>query len=159
MIRCTFRLNGQGLSTFSCPGVGFFPAYSGNAGSYRNNPNYAATPDKGPLPKGRYFIVERPTGGLLGPVKDWFASKASGSDRDLWFALYKDDGQIDDYTFIGKVKRGNFRLHPAGRSGASNGCITFPESSHFNILRAALLKTQKFRISPSLVAYGTVEVY
>ncbi|ATF92902.1 Uncharacterised protein [Cedecea neteri] len=41
MIRCTFHLNGGALSTLSCPGIGFFAAYSGQAGSTRNNPEQA----------------------------------------------------------------------------------------------------------------------
>lgn len=39
MIRCTFHLNGGQMSTLSCPGIGFFPAYSGHAGGKRNNPD------------------------------------------------------------------------------------------------------------------------
>ncbi|MEB6377722.1 DUF2778 domain-containing protein [Leclercia adecarboxylata] len=36
MIQCTFHLNGNQLSNLSCPGIGFFPAYSGT-GTSRNN--------------------------------------------------------------------------------------------------------------------------
>ncbi|MDF7680323.1 DUF2778 domain-containing protein [Enterobacteriaceae bacterium ESL0689] len=159
MIRCTFRLNGQNMSTFSCPGVGFFPAYSGYAGSTRNNPNAIAIPGSGPLPTGRYYIVTRPTGGILSPIRDATSSILSGSNRFTWFALYKDDGKIEDHTFIGNVERGNFRLHPAGYRGISEGCITFPNRSDFEILRHALLQTSTFYVSSSLVAFGTVQVY
>ena len=55
MIRCTFHLNSGQLSTLSCPGVGFFPAYSGNAGENRNNPGKTGVPEKGPLPPGKYY--------------------------------------------------------------------------------------------------------
>lgn len=59
MIRCTFHLNGGQMSTLSCPGLGFFPAYSGHAGANRNNPDAIALKKKGPLPPGKYFIVTR----------------------------------------------------------------------------------------------------
>lgn len=159
MIRCTFLLNGYGLSTLSVPGVGFFPAYSGNEGNHRNNPDSVAVKDAGPLPPGRYYIVDRPTGGFTGPANDFLNSKLSGSDRSLWFALYRDDGSLDDNTFIDQVERGAFRLHPAGRSGTSNGCITFPNHSHYAILRDALLRTATVKASASLTAYGTVQIY
>jgi Protein of unknown function (DUF2778) len=126
MIRCTFLLNGYGLSTLSVPGVGFFPAYSGNEGSHRNNPDSVAVKGAGPLPPGRYHIVDRQTGGVFGGARDRFNSKFSGSIRSIWFGLYRDDGNLDDNTFIDQVERGAFRLHPAGRDGTSNGCITLP---------------------------------
>lgn len=159
MIRCTFRLNGQDLSILSCPGVGFFPAYSGYAGSTRNNPDDIAVPDAGPLPTGRYYIVSRPTGGHLGWVKDHIETVVSGSDRDVWFALFRDDGNIDDHTFVGSVERGNFRLHPAGYMGVSKGCITLPSKSNFSILHSALLRTNTIMVTPTLKAFGTVQVY
>lgn len=62
-------------------------------------------------------------------------------------------------TFIEQVERGNFRLHPAGYEGVSNGCITLPSPSHFAILREALLRTPSIRVSASLNAYGTIQVY
>lgn len=159
MIRCTFRLNGQNMSTFSCPGVGFFPAYSGYAGSTRNNPDDIEKVEAGPLPPGRYYIVSKPTGGRFPVLHDFIASVVSGSDRSVWFALYRDDGKIDDHTFIGKVERGNFRLHPAGYRGISEGCITLPSRSNYQVLYQALTQTARFYVSPSLVAYGTVQVY
>lgn len=159
MIRCTFKLNGNGLSNLSCPGIGFFPAYSGNLGPPRNNPDSVGIQGTGPLPPGRYYIVDRPRGGIGTFIKDAFASKVSGSDRDVWFALYRDDGSIDDITFIENVSRGLFRLHPAGYQGTSNGCITLPSPSHFSILREALLKTPTFLVSGTLRSYGTVQVY
>lgn len=159
MIQCTFRLNGFGLSNLSCPGIGFFPAYSGNAGPHRNNPGSVTIPSIGPLPPGRYFIVSRPTGGIRTAVMDRVASFVSGSDRSVWFALYRDDAQIDDRTFIDEVERGNFRLHPAGYKGVSEGCITLASPSHYAILHRALLRTPTFLVSGSLRAYGTIQVY
>lgn len=159
MIRCTFMLNGYGLSTLSVPGVGFFPAYSGNAGEHRNNPSSVAVKEVGPLPPGRYFIVDRPVGSWRNRAKNLLLSETSGSDRKLWFALYREDEQLDDLTFIDKVERGNFRLHPAGNSGNSNGCITLPNHNHYEILRSSLLQTAKTKVSACLTAYGTVQVY
>jgi hypothetical protein len=159
MIPCTFRLNGAGMSVLSCPGVVFFRAYSGYAGTSRNNPESTGIKKIGPLPVGRYYIVSRPEGGRLGPYRDFFASIISGSDRSVWFALFRDDGSIDDVTFIEQVARGNFRLHPAGYKGGSEGCITFASASEFDVLRASLLQTATVKITASLTAYGTVQVY
>ncbi|OAT31509.1 uncharacterized DUF2778 family protein [Buttiauxella brennerae ATCC 51605] len=159
MIRCTFHLNGGALSTLSCPGVGFFPAYSGNAGPLRNNPDAVGISEVGPLPPGNYYIVARPGSGLKHAIKDALYSVTSGSNHFTWFALYREDSSIDDYTFIGQVERGNFRLHPAGYRGISNGCITFISKDHYNILRQALLTTAATKISGQLEAYGTVQVY
>lgn len=159
MIKCTFHLNGKSLSNLSCPGIGFFPAYSGNAGVHRNNPNSVKIPNIGPLPPGKYYIVSRPTGGLRTVISDWAASKYSGSDRALWFALFREDDEINDWTFIDKVERGNFRLHPAGYRGISEGCITLASPGHYEIVRSALLKTSTKLVSSSLTAYGTIQVY
>lgn len=57
MIRCTFHLNGGQLSTLSCPGVGFFPAYSGHAGANRNNPDSVALKKKGPCLLGNISLL------------------------------------------------------------------------------------------------------
>jgi hypothetical protein len=118
-----------------------------------------AVVDAGPLPFGKYYIVDRPRGGIRTRVEASVNSLMSGSDRDLWFGLYREDGNVDDITFIDQVKRGAFRLHPAGYSGVSEGCITLPSHSHYAILREALLNTARINISASLTAYGTVQVY
>lgn len=159
MIQCTFRLNGRGLSNLSCPGIGFFPAYSGNAGMHRNNPDSINVSNVGPLPPGRYYIVDRPRGGLLGGLREYIDSNVSGSDRGVWFGLFRDDGLLDDYTFIENVKRGNFRLHPAGWQGVSNGCITLPGRNHYEVLRRGILNSPAFILSGGLKAYGTIHVY
>ncbi|WP_072036613.1 DUF2778 domain-containing protein [Leclercia adecarboxylata] len=159
MIRCTFHLNGGQLSTLSCPGVGFFPAYSGNKGVNRNNPGAVSTPEVGPLPPGLYYIVTRPRGGLKSRWKDTIKELESGSNRDFWFALYRDDGHIDDRTFIDNVERGSFRLHPAGQSGISNGCITLPHHAHYRLLMHSLLLSGAMKVTPELSAFGTIQVY
>ena len=158
MIPCTFYLNGNQLSNLCCPGFGFFPAYSGT-GASRNNPHDIAVPSIGPLPPGLYYIVTRGTGGLTTGIRDSIASFVSGSDRSIWFALYRQDGQIDDLTFIGNVERGHFRLHPAGYKGVSEGCITLPRLSDFMLLHDALLRTPTVQITASLTAFGTIQVY
>lgn len=99
MIRCTFCLNGNQLSNLSCPGIGFFPACSGS-GTSRNDPDAVAVPSIGPLPTGLYYIVTRGTGGVVTMVSDSLASFISGSDRSIWFALYRHDSQIDDHTLL-----------------------------------------------------------
>lgn len=159
MIRCTFHLNGHQLSTLSCPGLGFFPAYSGNSGHNRNNPNAVATPEVGPLPPGLYYIVTRPRGGFGTHWHDAIKGLESGSNRDFWFALYRHDTHIDDRTFINNVERGSFRLHPAGQSGISNGCITLPNHSHYRILMHGLLASGTFKVTAGLDALGTIQVY
>ncbi|HCI6200261.1 TPA: DUF2778 domain-containing protein [Klebsiella variicola subsp. variicola] len=74
-----------------------------------------------------------------------------------WFALWRDDWGIDDYTWIEGVKRGNFRLHPGT---LSEGCITLPHDSDFAMLRNALLRTQQIDVPciRKLKAYGSIEV-
>ena len=74
-----------------------------------------------------------------------------------WFALWRNDWGIDDYTWIENIKRGNFRLHPGV---ISEGCITLPHDTDFSILRNALLGTQKMDVPcmRELKAYGTMEV-
>ncbi|EKK5269665.1 DUF2778 domain-containing protein [Cronobacter dublinensis] len=158
MLRCKFHLNSQSLSNLSCPGVGFFPAYSGVEGNKRNNPGFVTTPNEGPLPPGKYYIVDRPKG-YGSAIKDYLSSQVSGSDRNVWFALYREDDTIDDHTFIEHVQRGAFRLHPAGYAGISKGCITLPSKEHFITLRSALLASPPVMVGASLMAYGTVQVY
>lgn len=158
MIHCTFRLNGNTLSNLSCPGIGFFPAYSGNTGQHRNNPDSITVKNIGPLPPGKYYIVDRPRS-LSTRVRDVFATTYTGSDHSIWFALYRVDSNIDDHTFVAQVERGNFRLHPAGYEGISNGCITLPSPSHFAVLREALMRTPTVLVTASLKAYGTIQVY
>lgn len=75
--------------------------------------------------------------------------------------LFRDDGKIDDYTFVQGVKRGNFRLHPIGPLGLSEGCITLQHPIQFNYLRDRLLESGATLNIPGsqLKAYGTIKVY
>ncbi|MFB9086839.1 tlde1 domain-containing protein [Erwinia tracheiphila] len=70
----------------------------------------------------------------------------------------QNDGTIDDYTFINGVRRGNFRLHPRGPMGVSEGCITFVNRSDFLQIRQALLATSPVMLRNGLRSYGTIEV-
>jgi hypothetical protein len=78
-------------------------------------------------------------------------------DRGDWFALYRQDGHIDDQTFLGKVRRGEFRLHPLGPSGVSFGCVVLQQHSDFQALRAALLAAGSYRVRDA-PAYGVLDV-
>lgn len=144
-------------------GVGAFPAFSGDD-TYRNRGGCTAVVGKGPLPAGKYWIVARPSGGigsrLEASVKDaWNAVRGSPSHHDEWFALYRDDDQIDDWTWVSGVKRGNFRLHPASGAGVPFGCITLKSAADFSRLRQALLHTPTVPAGNSGIrAYGWIEV-
>jgi RHS repeat-associated protein len=145
----TYELNGEETSNLRCECGETFQAFSGAAGEPRNNPAFANSKDKGPLPKGRYYIVDRPTGGRLGWAYAWF--------RGDWFGLYRDDGIFDDYTNIDGVIRGNFRLHPGGRS---EGCLTLVNDEQFELLRQLLENTEPGFIpsAGNIPYYGIVDV-
>lgn len=157
-----FVINDAYYCPLSFPGVGTFLAFSGD-GFYRNRGACGMKPAVGPVPPGKYWIVDRPEGGLksqvITGVKDaWnhYKKGATFTHKD-WFALWRDDWSIDDYTWIESVKRGNFRLHPGT---LSEGCITLPHDTDFAMLRNALLRTQKIEVPcmKKLKAYGTIEV-
>lgn len=151
MVDCTFELNDQPMSKIEC-GPLSLSAFSG-MGTHTNRREYACSVGVGPLPPGQYYIVDRQSGGFLGPLKDLFR------DRSDWFALYAIDQKIDDETFCNHVKRGSFRLHPKGPLGISEGCITVNEKSDFMRLREMILKTEIITIpDTALKAYGKVVV-
>ena len=151
MVNCTFILNGMPFTTFTYDGRRC-TAFSGN-GPHRNNPGSENVPNNGPIPTGRYYIVDRQSGGTLGPLLDWIA------DRDIWFALWREDGALDDQTFVDGVRRGEFRLHPKGPRGISLGCITLEYRSEFDLMRAYLLAQPVSHIpSTRTRTYGTVDV-
>ncbi|AGR69525.1 DUF2778 domain-containing protein [Burkholderia pseudomallei] len=156
--QCFYTLNNQRLSTFTCAGFGGVPAFSGES-SFINKPDATAIAKAGPIPKGRYYIVTRESGGHLGWLYDFIKDQWSNSNRSTWFGLYRNDGVIDDWTFVNGVKRGNFRLHPTGRWGESEGCITVTTQLQFDRLRKFLLK-QSTQLIPgtSIKYYGTVDV-
>lgn len=155
-------LNGADFAPLNLYGVGVFMAFSGK-GAYRNIPACMAVPNVGPIPPGKYWIVERGRGGLLSWAKaksqDLYNRVFNGAefDRDEWFALYRDDLSIDDETWINDVKRGLFRLHP-GR--VSEGCITLHLNSDYALIRNALLRTAPIPVPcmKNLMARGYIEV-
>ncbi len=155
-------LNGADYAPFNLYGVGVFMAHSGK-GIYRNKGGCGAVPDNGPIPPGKYWIVERGSGGLgswaKAKAQDLFNKMYYGTEfgRDEWFALYKDDWGIDDGTWINNVHRGLFRLHPGT---VSEGCITIAHNSDFATIRNALLNTSPIQVPcmRSLMARGWVEV-
>lgn len=151
MFECSFELNGKPMSYFKI-GAMSFPAFSG-LGQNANKLPLVCVKGAGPIPPGKYFIVDREHGGRLGWLRDLF------NEHGEWFALYADDGQIDDEMFCDQVKRGNFRLHPKGPLGRSEGCITINELSHFHQIRAILRGKPPEAIPGSaLKAYGMVTV-
>ncbi|MEI7063711.1 DUF2778 domain-containing protein [Dickeya chrysanthemi] len=158
-----FIVNNADYSPLTLLGVGTFMAFSGDE-IYRNRGGCTAVPEAGPIPEGRYWIVDRPTGGIRSQswtwLKDqWNTITGTPSNHSEWFGLYRHDGQIDDYTWINGVRRGNFRLHPVGGRGISLGCITLRHYSDFATIRAALLRTKKQSIhNTGLEAYGIIEV-
>jgi hypothetical protein len=76
-----------------------------------------------------------------------------------WFSLYRADDVIDDVTRIDGVERGQFRLHPKGLAGRSEGCITLESKNDFEKIRQRLLNNEK-RLIPgtNIQYYGTIEV-
>ncbi len=151
MVTCYFHLNGERFTEFFYNGVPC-AAFSGN-GTHRNQPSSTAEPNNGAIPLGRYYIVDRRSGGTLGPLRDWFTG------RDEWFALYRDDGTVDDETFINGVRRGEFRLHSIGPARTSLGCITLQYQSQFDAMRRVMLATTTSTIPRTgITTYGTVQV-
>ncbi|EDT40752.1 DUF2778 domain-containing protein [Burkholderia ambifaria] len=151
MLECKFELNDQNMSVLQC-GAMSFPAFSGSA-RHRNRRSSSCLAGEGAIPPGRYYIVDRPTGGMLGPLREFFSNK-----RD-WFALYAADSNIDDYVLCDDVRRGNFRLHPRGVQGISRGCVTIESTIEYARLRDLLISQKPFSIpGSSLRAYGTVTV-
>jgi hypothetical protein len=152
MHQCSFELNGQPMSKFVV-GATSFPAFSG-LGKYANTRTFACTANMGPIPPGKYYIFDRQSGGLLGPLREMFGKHSN------WFALYAIDGNIDDdITFCNNVKCGSFRLHPKGALGISQGCITINTMKDFLFLSTILRNGGQTSVpDSSLKAYGVVTV-
>ncbi|WP_072013108.1 DUF2778 domain-containing protein [Pantoea vagans] len=155
-----FIINNADYSPLIFPGLGTFLAFSGND-IYRNRGGCGMIINKGPLPAGHYYIVDRPSGNWVNSVRAWAIDEIKSAfkyhvDHSEWFALYRVDNTIDDSTFFRGVTRGGFRLHPGQ---VSEGCITLASQSDFNMLRNALLRTSRIPVpGTDLKAYGTIEV-
>lgn len=151
MFDCRFELNNQPMSKFQIL-TASYPAFSG-LGREINNRSAACLQNVGPIPVGPYYIVDRESGGLLGPLWDRIKGRTD------WFALYAIDNAIDDRTYCKEVERGNFRLHPEGPSGLSKGCIVIKNRAHFNRVRSVLKSVRPITIPGTKhMAYGKVEV-
>jgi hypothetical protein len=148
---CSFALNGEPMSCFTINSRSF-PAFSGLE-ELVNKRSSMCVAARGPIPVGTYYIVDRESGGRLG----WLRDLLKGSSD--WFALYADDGRIDDRTYCDQVQRGQFRLHPRVGRGISKGCITLDKVSDFHFVRNVLKSTPKTPISGSnTMHYGVVTV-
>lgn len=73
MRQCSFELNGKPMSTFKL-GASSFPAFSG-LDDYVNKRALACTLNLGAIPPGRYYILDRPSGGRLGWLWDLRSSR------------------------------------------------------------------------------------
>ncbi|WP_238340060.1 DUF2778 domain-containing protein [Citrobacter sp. NCU1] len=101
MIYCTLNLrevSRDGRLKLRCAGSGSFDVFSG-FGEYKNNADYYMKKN-GPIPPGIYWIVDRPTGGISSWFKQVEKEWRTGNNYDDWFALYKDDGIINDQTIV-----------------------------------------------------------
>ena len=107
---------------------------------YRNNPRKTDEPSNGPLPIGKYYIV------------DTFTQKQSD-----WFVLLYDDGNLfDDKTVINKVERSSFRLH---HGTLSQGCITVESREEYNKISNYLTDQEYMTVPKTTVrTYGMLEV-
>jgi hypothetical protein len=125
-----------------------FPAFSGD-GELRNRRTHMCVPDQGPIPIGTYYILDRQSGGRLGAIKQLF--------KGDWFALYAKDRVIDDERYCAGIMRGQFRLHPKGWQGLSQGCVTLEHASDFALLRSILKQTEMEQVPGSdLMSYGSL---
>jgi hypothetical protein len=70
MFQCSFELNNQPMSAFKI-GASSLPAFSG-LGRFTNQRAMACLKGFGPIPPGGYYILDRQSGGLLGPLRDLF---------------------------------------------------------------------------------------
>lgn len=163
MISCKVDFNrlyqGGSVAKLYCAGVGIFPVFSGLAPL--TNRMGCADLKNGPIPPGKYWIVDRPKGGIRSKLKQLEKELRTGNDYDSWFGLYRQDGLIDDSTYIGDTLRNSFRLHPLrpDGTGVSDGCITFFHHADFYLLRAHLLQAHTAFIPIiELKAYGEIEV-
>ncbi|WP_233217456.1 DUF2778 domain-containing protein [Trinickia dabaoshanensis] len=146
------------MSTLQCLDFGSMLAFSGN-GKFVNDPQATAIPKNGPLPHGKYYILDRQSGGRHGAVVDALNDGANGTHRGHWFALYSTVPPITDAVTVNGVRRANFRIHPVGYWGVSEGCITLPNVENFYALRTWLKRHPPSKIpGTELDFYGTVTV-
>ncbi len=139
------RLSGTLNHQCDCPGDVSNPAFSGNH-QFTNRPEFESIENHGPIPAGRYYIVE-----------PYHYNRINGA---VFFKLYRDDGKIDDFTTLPNGQtRGQFRFHPGT---ASNGCVTVSSSKNsrdWYRIQDRLLRTTTGTIpGTDITYYGTVDV-
>ncbi|MDR5761588.1 DUF2778 domain-containing protein [Caballeronia sp. LZ035] len=156
-VSCVFKLNRQVSSDLACTGFGTIEAYSGKDIG-RDNPDAVALQGIGPIPPGRYYIIDRQAGGRLGRARDLVAKYGFGNDHAKWFTLW--NRKTGDETIVNGVTRGSFRLHPNGFGGLSEGCITVVDEKDFDRLRKFIRSGRPTVSIPGSLhkAYGVVEV-
>jgi Protein of unknown function (DUF2778) len=157
-VQCTFRLNNEQTSTLWCSGFGRVAAYSGQLNG-RDNPRAIDLKDIGPIPPGKYYLLDRQSGGRMGWFYDWLAQNNIGTtDHTKWFTLWNE--RTGDMTYVNGVKRGEFRLHPEGPRRLSEGCITVLSLEEFDRLERHIRSRPPDVPVPGTTyrAYGTVEV-
>ena len=159
LVYCTYVLNGEPLSRLVCDGVAY-DAFSGDvAGNYVNDKRYQHVPKLGPLPLGKYYILDRESGGWLGWLKQPINDLAVGTNRSEWLSLYRDDGIIDDQTSINNIQRGAFRIHPAGPRRISQSCVTLTSQAAFDELRRSIKnRSGEILQDRGIRYYGILEV-
>ena len=141
------KLNGEETTQLVLPDGSTVDVFSGT-GDHTNNPLSTDKAGAGPLPTGDYYIVGRPSGGFFGKLKSWVTG------RDEWFALYRQDGKIDDFTTVNGVERSLFRMHPGTLSA---GCVTFCAYDQFTQTRNLLLNSPNGTIlGTNQTFYGTL---
>lgn len=157
MLICRFEINNSKKSAkLICPGIGTFDAFTG-MDPYTNRFECAHI-TYAPIPPGSYWIVDRPVG-LIKKLKKGVGIKLKPTLKDDWFALFRVDNKIDDFTTYNSNERSLFRLHPKVGSGVSLGCITLTNKSQFDFLRAKLLNQEPMNIpSSSIRTYGIILV-
>lgn len=156
MLQCTFELNEQPMSEFKV-GALSFAAFSGRE-EYMNRRSLMCTPRYGAIPVGRYYIFDRQSGGITGTLRNWL--DLNGNKKNDWYALYAIDENIDDDKVLcEKIVRSHLRLHPKGRLGISEGCVTIDEMSDWMSIRSIFTSSPKYAVPGSgLKAYGVLTV-
>lgn len=140
-------------------GVGVFPVFSGVEPV--TNIAECAFKRNAALPVGTYWIVDAPLGSFANRVERAIKDFKNGTNHDEWFGLFSST-TMSDQLFVNGIDRGSFRLHPLrpnGR-GESWGCITFYNIPDFQLVRRALLRYRKVRVTggKGLMAYGRIDV-
>lgn len=154
MVICSFELNAKPMSKFICEQVAY-DAFSG-FGIHKNLKASACLPTFGPISPGQYYIIDRKSGGVKKRLRQFFDVR---DPKDGWFALYAADGRIDDKTFCDGVERGNFRLHPKGSMGISQGCIVIDNELLFDQLAMKLRGSDQMLVpGVDVKGYGIVTV-